>query len=142
MLIQSRTESFEIKESLENDQQAIIPPETYFFVKVFLIKNGKRPLGFLGTHSVHVSNYLLFVEADELTEIRELKSKNLEKYFKKNKLAANPEIKQFLKIRLTVLLRSYGKRETKEPETTNELFIKRLLDSEIQLIQQTIDSLN
>ena len=83
---------------------------------------------------------------DELQSIiNTRKSFNIEKYFKENNLQSNDQIKSFLKMRLTILLKSYEKnltelrQENNHEKSNNVLFIKRLLESEYDLIKSTID---
>jgi hypothetical protein len=73
------------------------------------------------------------------------KVRDVEKYCALKNLRLEPEINQFLKIRFTILLRSYDK-FIKDNEcgdsSENVLFIKRLIHSEAKQIKYLIDYLS
>lgn len=95
----------------------------------------------------------------------ELRTKTKESYCDENNLKTNDQIKQFLKVRLSILLRSFEQNKTNIHEinnnyisVTNELvdsasnhnnnnnknviFIERLLSEESNLIKSTINKLS
>ena len=51
--------------------------------------------------------YLTFKKADELKQVLSQKEGNLEKFCEKNRLKTNEQIKQFLKMRFSIILKSY-----------------------------------
>lgn len=80
---------------------------------------------------------------EDLKEIDEFEAKSVNAYFESKSLHTNEQIKQFLKMRLFILLKSYEKQNViSEPKCTNELFIKRLIESEQKLIKKFYDFLN
>lgn len=90
---------------------------------------------------------VVIVEAEDLKEIHKIKNKDVEKFVKKNQLAKNEEIRSFIKVRLSILLRSYEKEQQKSSDEINSksinlLFIRRLLEAETELIKSAIDFLN
>ena len=76
------------------------------------------------------------------------KEDTLDRYCKKNKLKSNEEIQKFLKMRLTILSKSYEKYINQNNQydlntiSTNKLFALRFISSEYDIIKSIIDYLN
>lgn len=72
----------------------------------------------------------------------------MDRYCKKNKLKSNEEIKKFLKMRLTILSKSYEKYINQNTQydlnaiSTNKLFALRFINSEYEIVKSAIEYLN
>ena len=82
-----------------------------------------------------------------MKQIFNQKEESVELFFKKHKLKDNEQIRQFLKIRFSILLKSYQQQEKQSlPESRtkskNYLFAKNFTESESELIKSIIEFLN
>ena len=77
-----------------------------------------------------------------------VKEDKIEGYCKKNQLRANAQIKQFLRMRFSLLYRSYEQEMKKQEQVTssertvNFVFAQRFIKSEADLTKAIIDYLN
>lgn len=87
---------------------------------------------------------------DELQELYLLKSKDIDSYATEHDLKSDAKIKLFIKMRLQLMLQSHKQQVLKNESQFNEenntsnlnrLFIKRLINSEINLIKFLIEKL-
>lgn len=78
----------------------------------------------------------------ELESIENDQSVSFEEYFKKNNLLNDQDVRQFLKLRLSLLIKSIDMGIKNCLSTTNGIFIGRLLLSERNLLQLFLDFLS
>ena len=77
------------------------------------------------------------------------KENKIEKFCKKNQLKTNEQIRQFLKIRFTILSKSYEQHMKNSlflainaSSSNNLVFAKRFIESEYNLVKSIIEFLN
>lgn len=112
-----RVEVFEWDENTLNYGKLL--PRLFFFAKIFVAKT-----------------------EEELESIQNDQSISDEDYFKKNDLLNDKDVKQFLKLRLSILIKSIEMGIKNCLKTTNGIFINRLLVSERNLLQLFLDFLS